>query len=805
METGTRTRQQDLIIGAVLLAILALAAGLRLYLIGGQSLWADEMSSLVTALKPVPQLLYDISNEIHPPLYHLMLKGWIAAFGTTEAGIRSMSALFGIALVGLTYALGERLFNRRIGLLAAALSAVAPFQVYHSQEARMYMPLAAISAVAVYAFARFVEAEDSDGGEANPGGRPWVWAAVYVAANGLGLWTHYSYPIILAMENALYGLWLLLTWRQGSWLRRGLRWVLLQALAVAIYLPWLPLGYRQLSTWPAISQSYDLSFILQEAFRLFALGESVDAQAAGWVVLAFTAIFAVGLLPVGLAPRPGHSRKLAVTHYLLAACYVLFPILMMYGLSLLRPAYRPKFFLVGSPAFCIILARGILGPWSWLGRWGRGRRLAGAWAVACVALMLAGVSASLTNYYFVPRYARDDYRGIAQYVAALEKPGQAVLLNAPGQKDVFGYYYRGGLPVYPLPRQRPVNAEQTVEELERIAAEHDKLYAVFWATDESDPQRVVEGWLDRHAYKALDTWRGNARLVIYSLPRAAGAAGVQRPMDAAFGDQIALTGYSLPAGAVSAGDILPLSLTWKALKPVSERYSVFVHLLDGANHIVGQRDAEPGGGGRPTNTWKEGEEVADNYGILIRPGTPSGRYAVELGLYRLDDGGRLPVTRGPETGADRLLLPAIEIRPPDAPLPLDAFGIQHPLTYNLPGLDLLGYDLYRLGHEDQTVVAPGEAAHLNLYWQAGRPLPNMDLTLRLVDGEGRARVEEQRPMGGAASPAATWSVGEVVRDQYDIPLGPDVTPGRYTVEIRVPADGAGGDGTLIRLGSLEVG
>ena len=156
-------------------------------------------------------------------------------------------------------------------------------------------------------------------------------------------------------------------------------------------------------------------------------------------------------------------------------------------------------------------------------------------------------------------------------------------------------------------------------------------------------------------------------------------------------------------------------------------------------------------------------------------------------------------------GADRLLLPPIEIRPPATPLPMDAFGIQHPLAYNLAGLDLLGYDLYRLGHEGDLLIPPGDVAHLNLYWRAKRPLPGMDLTLRLVDGQGRVRLEKQGPMGGAASPAPTWNVDEIIRDQYDIPLGPDVAPGRYTVELQMPAEGEGRDGALIRLGSFEVG
>lgn len=788
MNVETRGGKSSYALWITLAIILALAASLRLYLLGAQSLWADEMSSLVTALKPVPRLLHDISNEIHPPLYHLTLKAWIQVFGTTEAGIRSLSALCGVALVGLTYLIGSGLFDWRVGLLAAALSAIAPFQVYYSQEARMYMPLATVGATAVYGLVRFVEREDMghQPGKAVSGSDRWpIWAGLYVIANGLGLWLHYSYPIVLAMENAVYGLWWLLSWpRGGHWLRL-LRWVGMQVLVVLIYAPWLPLGYRQVSTWPAISESHGLDFILLEAFRLFAVGESVGAQAVHRTVLGFALIVLVGLLPLNLNTPQERSRSYRIVAYVLLVCYVLFPILMMYGLSLLRPAYRPKFFLVGSAAFSIALARGIVGPWpkrtAWSG-W-----LSAAWGIACVVGILLGIAPALHDYYFNPRFARDDYRGMANYIAAVEQPGDAVLLNAAGQEDVFRYYYRGRLPIYPLPRHRPLNVERTISELEQIAAQHRRLYALFWATNESDPDRIIEGWLDTHAYKALDSWRGNVRLVIYSLPQTLAPTEIRRSLEATFGEQIALLGYTLQNDEVQVGDVLQVTLFWKALQPITERYSVFVHLLDADNHIIGQRDSEPGGGARLTTTWKPGETIVDNYGILVRPGVPSGIYAVELGLYRLDDGQRLVVTKGADVGTDRVLLPPIRVRPVETPLPLDAFGIQHPMREEMDALSLVGYDLYRLGyeHELEQRLRPGDVLHLNLYWQVRQPLPDLTLSLRLIDRSGRVHLESPSPLGGTAAPSSTWLVGEVIRDQHDLPLGQDLASGDYTLEAQL--------------------
>jgi hypothetical protein len=59
-------------------------------------------------------------------------------------------------------------------------------------------------------------------------------------------------------------------------------------------------------------------------------------------------------------------------------------------------------------------------------------------------------------------------RGIAQFIFATAQPNDAILLDAPGQSEVFDYYYKGDLPVYPLPRQRPIDVAATEAELQGL-------------------------------------------------------------------------------------------------------------------------------------------------------------------------------------------------------------------------------------------------------------------------------------------------------------------------------------------------
>jgi hypothetical protein len=195
-----------------------------------------------------------------------------------------------------------------------------------------------------------------------------------------------------------------------------------------------------------------------------------------------------------------------------------------------------------------------------------------------------------------------------------------------------------------------------LRELESIAAAHERLFVVYWGEAQSDPNRVIESWLNAHTFKAYDRWYGDVRLAAYAVPRAAGES--QSRVDVAFGDRIILEGFSLDATTLRPGDILQLTLFWRARAPVRERYKVFVHLVgDPAAPPAAQHDGEPGGGLALTTRWTPGEGVADNHGVFIPLDLPPGEYTLRVGLYGVEDGLRLA-----HAGGDSLLLAAITVR-----------------------------------------------------------------------------------------------------------------------------------------------
>ena len=92
----------------MLLGILLVAAALRFYALEGSSLWSDEGNTWVLVQRSFTTIARDAAADIHPPGYYWLLKIWATLFGNSAAALRAFSALAGVLLVGVVYAIGRR-------------------------------------------------------------------------------------------------------------------------------------------------------------------------------------------------------------------------------------------------------------------------------------------------------------------------------------------------------------------------------------------------------------------------------------------------------------------------------------------------------------------------------------------------------------------------------------------------------------------------------------------------------------------------------------------------------------------------
>ncbi len=145
--------------GAVVAGLVVVATVLRLPGLGTWY-WMDEGISVGIASHPLVDIPGVLVRDGSPPLYYLLLHGWMAVFGSSEVATHSLSLLFAVAIVPAAWWAGHSLFDRRVGLLAALLAATNPFLTLYARETRMYTLVALLgvllagSFLHVFAFGR---------------------------------------------------------------------------------------------------------------------------------------------------------------------------------------------------------------------------------------------------------------------------------------------------------------------------------------------------------------------------------------------------------------------------------------------------------------------------------------------------------------------------------------------------------------------------------------------------------------------------------------------------------------------------
>jgi 4-amino-4-deoxy-L-arabinose transferase-like glycosyltransferase len=196
---GNEVRPRNFALPVALAGLIAAAAALRFASLGLQSYHHDEV---ITAMRVLPgsfsHMLHEVRvSESNPPLYYVLAWGWSQIFGLGEVGLRSLSALFGVAVVPVAYLIGRQLVGRRSGLVLAAFAAFNPMLVWYSQEARSYALLVFFAAASFYFFLRVLDEErDRD---------IWLWALT----SALALCSHYFAFFAVGIEAA----WLLVALR----------------------------------------------------------------------------------------------------------------------------------------------------------------------------------------------------------------------------------------------------------------------------------------------------------------------------------------------------------------------------------------------------------------------------------------------------------------------------------------------------------------------------------------------------------------------------------------------------------------
>ena len=479
-----------------------LGAALRLYQIGAQSLWLDELFSVAVARGDWAQVVARTAQgDTNPPLFNLLLHVALQ-FGSDEMAARAVSCLFSIATIPLFYALARQLFQVRVAALATLVLAINPFHVYFAQEARMYAQLAFFSMAGMFFFLRAWHA-----------GGFWDWA-FFALAMALAFYTHsLAFLNLLALD-----VWVLT--QRGAWQSHWRGLLSAHAVIAIAFAPWFVVLLQQLARvqagfWAASPTGLNLAatpylFLFSNVLPTF------------FVPIALFAGLALCVFALVAAVRAIASRDADAPALLFALAVFGIPLLALFGLSLIRPIYLERTLLPASFGLYLLLA------------WTVVRARPRALNVALGALVMIGMIIALPEFYFNPDVQKPQLREATRALSAQFRPGDVIAHTSDLSALAF-MYYNPALPSHFLAGDPDYAAETTrgrsglvaglaPEDIDSIVAGRTRVWLVVALDHNVDYQKARVREFDQRFYDRKEFEIGNIDLLSYDL---AGGSGVR--------------------------------------------------------------------------------------------------------------------------------------------------------------------------------------------------------------------------------------------------------------------------------------
>lgn len=611
-----------------MLAVLLLAAALRIYGLNAQGMWGDEGWSMWLARGQTPrEVLSMVLTDQHGPVYTFLLRGWYTLAGPSVLALRWLTVMFSIASIALLYRLGARLFSPLAGVGAALAFALMDKHVVLTQEVRSYPILYFVMMTTALCYLAWRR------------GRRGA-ALGFVASSVIGLHLHYY----AAMVNLAIAVHALVTLR-GRRLWR--HFAALHGLIAVAFLPWTAIVVHQFLNTPVDAEVLTTRGMPFNRATL----EYLATESLGNPVALYGLLMLAGWLgPLGRVPGPmSHlPRKRQLSGALLAALWFAAPILFTVALHQRYPLLTDRNLSVILPAIALLVGFGLTA----FERFGRG---------FLIALVVVNGLLVTSSYYVKP-----PWRQMAADLAVQRPAGEPVLLDVEGEHAALWYHLELVLPDTDIRRvmqQLPPEATGDpvislfdyrdrygtlfMPHVKSVLDRTDGLWYAYWG-DEAKKHDVLDLLAQEGFVRTatLNYQHHGHPIYAYRYDRAAALGQTA----ARFGESIILRRVVLPSQA-APGETIPVLLWWEAAAPPPFDYSVSVFLLDESGLLRAQHDGFPALGHAPTGGWAPGTLVFDAHPLALPPDLPPGRYTVGVKLYTYWDQAILHTADGAEYAA----------------------------------------------------------------------------------------------------------------------------------------------------------
>jgi mannosyltransferase len=331
-----------------------LAFGLGLVRLPSQPRSYDERITVETASKSLDGIWRAArSTEAPHFLYYVLMKPWLAAFGTSDFSARFPSVVAGALWAAVLTAIGIRLFGRRAGVISGVMLVLSAFVMHFWQWARGYSLALLFTLIATYALLRVFETGS---------GR---WAALWCASLALACWLNLFSISILAAHAVAY---LLIKPKPPK------RLVGLSAGALA-------LAVTPLIVLVGTADNGQLGWIPTPTIH------RVVIQSWDWSSRNPFALLAAAIAIVALSR--GTSQATERWKAGLVITWTLAPFLLTFALSAVQPAFDSHYLLTAAAGLALLIGVGV-------------SSLPRTVSLTLLALVVAGASLQLAHYYVAP-------------------------------------------------------------------------------------------------------------------------------------------------------------------------------------------------------------------------------------------------------------------------------------------------------------------------------------------------------------------------------------------------------------------
>ena len=321
---------------ATVIALLSVLAGasVLLRLEGLHTwFWMDEGISVGISSHPLAEIPGLLRQDGSPPLYYILLHGWMRLFGSSPTSTHALSLLMAVGMVPVSYWAARSLFGARAGWMAAGMIAISPYLSDYSTETRMYTMVALLALVTTAAFVHAFAF------------RRRRYLPVFIASLTLLLYTH-NWGLYLGLAAAVaVGPCFLAATDRALVLRDA---AVAFGVAAVLILPWVPtLLFQARHTGAPWSPTPTVRDMFSAMAQIMG-----DVHERTLVALILGAGGVIGRLVLRPRTRDG-SVALAlvvIVAVTLGAGWVA---------SQVKPAWSPRYFVVFFPAVVLLAALGL--------------------------------------------------------------------------------------------------------------------------------------------------------------------------------------------------------------------------------------------------------------------------------------------------------------------------------------------------------------------------------------------------------------------------------------------------------------